>query len=142
MCKLLRLPLNSLYSAIVLILAIGLSAVLIGCESADGGKSSLDGVNATLKQAKRTARDTVEALSPHTDAIGDLANEEVEKLMKLEYHVHTLANDLSTEELNEQLAELGRQRWDCFDTQAHETGLMIFCKRRPKSYLRYLGKLF
>ena len=81
--------------------------------------------------------------------ISEFAGKEIENTFAVEYKVIELDANLSSKELSEKLNEAGKERWKCFfvdrplavDKEQSETVYRIFCNRRPKSYLRYLGKM-
>jgi len=81
--------------------------------------------------------------------ISEFAEKEIENTFAVEYKVIELDAKLSPEELSEKLNEVGKERWKCFfvdrpqnvGKEQSEAVYRIFCNRRPKSYLRYLGKM-
>ncbi len=105
---------------------------LISCDH------SSDKVAELTKELQRS----VEKLSPKTDEVQNMASEEVDKLMSFEYQVFELPPESSTAVLNGKLNMLGRERWECFDVESDEEQIRIYCKRRPKTYLRYLLRAF
>ncbi len=72
------------------------------------------------------------------------APSEIKKLYQYEYKV--LQYPIKNLPLIEQhLAELGKERWDCFDTEKllieeKEPLLIVFCKRKPETPLKYIPK--
>lgn len=74
--------------------------------------------------------------------LDSLASQEVEKLFVFEYKVIELESEESIDQLNEQLTELGKERWDCFHIEEQAKKIRLFCKRRPKTYLRYIPRVF
>lgn len=76
---------------------------------------------------------------------------EVEKLYQLEYTVRSFPLSTTSVEFESALRRLGEQRWDCFHVERtvqtstegdREVKLLVFCKRFPKTYLRYIPKNF
>lgn len=66
---------------------------------------------------------------------------EFKKLQQVEYHVVSLDGE-QPEQIERQLNELGKERWDCFhiSQQSKLSGVAIvaFCKRRPDTPLSYV----
>lgn len=81
-------------------------------------------------------------MTPSKDKVSGLAGDEIEKLHALEYRVEEIPWSSEIDELNQRLAELGRDRWDCFHLERAFDVNRIYCKRRPKSYLRYIPRVF
>jgi hypothetical protein len=120
-------------SLLLLLLVI----LLTSCEHVEKVTSNGD------KIAKRLAQDL--GLS-ETDPgeIEKLARDEVDKLMQVEYRVEEVPANISGSILEKKLTTLGEDRWDCFGVHLSADGshLKILCKRKPKSYLRYLTRSF
>ncbi len=77
----------------------------------------------------------------HEDGIGKLANAELDKLQAIEYHVFELGSEESTEQHQQKLNEIGKERWDCFFIDKSNEFYRVYCRRTPKSYLRYLSRI-
>lgn len=121
-----------------LMIAIFLGTLLLlpSCKRPD----SNDGIIPKgIKQSIRSAKDTVADL---TSDGSEMAQGEVEKLFVFEYKVVEFQMDLPASELQESLTLLGRERWDCFHVEPQELSNRFFCKRRPKTYLRYIPRVF
>ena len=81
--------------------------------------------------------------------ISEFAEQEIENIFAIEYKLFELDASLSTEELSNKLNEVGKERWKCFfidrpptvSEDQSDAVYRVFCNRRPKSYLRYLGKI-
>jgi hypothetical protein len=82
-------------------------------------------------------RETLDPAAISGEKIQDMATQEFEKLFTLEYRVVDMDSSLSGDQQEALLMQLGRDRWDCFHITPQEFGLRVFCKRQPKSYLRY-----
>lgn len=72
------------------------------------------------------------------------APDEIKKLYQYEYKVlqYPIKN---LPLIEEHLSELGKDRWDCFDTEkliteGKEPTLLVFCKRKPETPLKYIPK--
>jgi hypothetical protein len=118
-----------------IVTTLALLALLSACNP-----SSSPEAEALLKEMNRAVESVKGSLG--TNELDSLASQEVEKLFVFEYNVVELPSGQSTEQLNEQLSELGKERWDCFHVEEKETQIRLFCKRRPKTYLRYIPRVF
>ena len=120
-----------LYGSRVLSRRLPLIALLAlsACRQQDNEK-----LNESVKELKKT----VAALSNQT---GALAGEEVEKILNYEYKVEDLKADASRGELEKSLNELGKDRWECFQLEKQPDRYRVFCRRKPKSYLRLIPRL-
>lgn len=70
-----------------------------------------------------------------------LAIEEIEKLFSFEYRVASLPSNSSSDVVESNLKLLGKDRWECFHVDKTKDTIEIYCKRRPKTYLRYMNLL-
>ena len=125
--------LSILRAALVCIIAMSLAA----CDSRSRDKG-MDQLSDDVEQAISLAKQKVADLSPHSQKLEKAASGEVEKLFSYEYTVKDLDASLSLPQLQAELDMLGMERWDCFNIQNMNAQLRVFCKRRPKTYLRYL----
>ncbi|MCB0321193.1 MAG: hypothetical protein KDD60_09725 [Bdellovibrionales bacterium] len=109
--------------------------LLVGC-----GRDSVsyDQLSDHLKQLGQK----VDSYSDHARKVPELAEEEYEKLFRIDYRVVELPADSPVTSFEEVLGQLGKERWECFHIEPREKTLVAFCKRRPTSYIRYLGQLF
>lgn len=113
-------------SILILICLLSLSACEKSSESAD--------IKTTLDEVKKTLND----LSSQTTSV---ANDELEKLNTFEYLVSELPLSSTTAEISEHLNKLGTDRWDCYQIFKENEYYRFFCRRMPKTYLRYLQYL-
>ncbi|RMG39456.1 MAG: hypothetical protein D6719_13235 [Candidatus Dadabacteria bacterium] len=90
-----------------------------------------------LKEAKKVAGQ----VSPFNPDVQEKAQKEFEKLFVFEYSVKRFPADIEDHRLEHELNSVGKQRWECFDVERDKDQLVFYCKRRPKTYLRYLPKL-
>lgn len=109
--------------------------------------SSCEHVEKVTSNGDRIAKKLAQDLGLNETDPGDieqLAREEVDKLMQVEYLVEELPANISGANLQSKLSALGGERWDCFGIHlsADGTHLKVLCKRKPKSYLRYLTRSF
>ena len=114
-----------------------IACVLSACQQVDNEslRELADELQVTLKQAKAG----VQSL---TEKGQSLTTEELEKLFIWEYRVEEVKVQTSSAELQTLLAELGRERWECFAVTVHGEQLRLYLKRHPRSYLRYLPRAF
>lgn len=72
--------------------------------------------------------------------------EEIKKLSQLEYKVITFNLETSPDKINDQLNDLGMDRWDCDTgfsrprTPPTPPEIVIICKRTPETVLRFVPK--
>lgn len=90
----------------------------------------------------RTVDKVKNSLSELTTEKENMASQELEKLFIYEYQVFDLPSNASAEVIQANLSNLGKERWDCFHIDRNQTNINIVCKRRPKSYLRYVSNIF
>lgn len=115
-----------------------LSKVLVLCSLvAIGGCKQVqesDDVRALTKQLK----DTLGEYTPSTED----TTKEVEKLFTYEYQVLSFERDTKPTAIQESMAGAGAERWDCFHVEERDEDLLVFCKRQPKTMLRYIPRVF
>lgn len=116
-----------------------ITVICCACDSGSGARKELDklqsDLSALLSQAKQQ-------LEPHKEQVESYTKGELDKLFQLEYEVREIPLGSDTNVVSAALAELGEQRWDCFHIDHSALNLRIFCKRKPKSYLRYIPRAF
>ena len=131
-----RKTLKSFFFLTFLVVFVVLSA---GCEQAD----DYDGLAADIEnqvekfseQAGRYADKAYRSTRQAAGKVPDLAEEEYEKLFRIDYKIFNIPLDHNLE-LN--LNALGKERWECFHIAEGEDSYQLSCRRRPKSYLKYL----
>lgn len=111
--------------------------ILSGCEHVEKVANDSD------KIAKKLVQD-LGLEEADSQSIQKAAQDEVDKLMQVEYLVEEVPGTFSKKALQDHLSKLGADRWECFSVTPHGDGSMlrIICKRKPKSYLRYLTRAF
>ena len=75
------------------------------------------------------------------------APEELKKLQQWEYQIFTLPAATPPAELQGRLNDLGKERWECFHAEKLTSmdgpvELLMMCKRRPYTPLKYLPRQF
>ena len=104
--------------------------LLAGCQQET--PSSLDRlINKTL-EVSDTALEQVSNLSPED------AKKEFKKLSQIEYKVLSLKKEISAAEFEGVLSVYGQKGYDCAAPLIRAEDMMILCKRRPDTYLRYI----
>ena len=88
------------------------------------------------------AKQTFNEIAPSANDVKENTSKEVEKLFTFEYKVSEFDINSDSGKLEEELTALGKDMWECFDIIPSEKTIKVFCKRRPKTYLRYLPKMF
>lgn len=108
---------------------------LTGCQQQE--EMTLDEVQKSLSKTLDQAGKTLGEITERSRRVPDIAQSEVEKIVSFEYRVMKISKTDEPELMEAELAALGEQRWDCFHVEPQGLDLLFFCKRRPKSYLRY-----
>lgn len=108
----------------------------------DQALEALDELTSTLSSALNKTTDRVRELSPRADELKGMTTDEVNKLFAFEYRVQELPVTSTASEIEQAIAALGNERWECFDVESRKETLLIFCKRRPQTYLRYIPRVF
>ena len=100
---------------------------------------SLDTVLDNLNEQLDKASDQVqEAVGPHAEQLQSRTKEEVEKLLRWEYKVMDLAADITAQQMETRLSQVGEEGWECGSVVPVPNGLRVTCKRKPPSALAYL----
>ena len=103
---------------------------LIGCDS----KSN--------DSLQKLYDDTVEASDKALDKVSSVNSEEAKKefrkLGQFEYQVLSFKKDIPAAELEGRLGVYGLQGFDCQSPLIRNEELIVLCKRRPESFLRYI----
>ena len=123
------------FLALSLVLSVG------GCQDQKGP----DGLQKLTEEFSRTvqsAKEQFEKIAPQRQEIEQKAGAETEKLFTFEYRVQEIGKDVKPAEIQARLAALGKDRWDCFHIEPRKDALLLFCKRQPKTYLRYIPRVF
>lgn len=124
-----------------------LLALLSACqqdEPSSQAKGLSEGFSRTLDEVQRMVDQYTpprERIVAETERATAAAGGELEKLFNWEYHVASLDTDAEPEVVQRELSKLGKERWECFAATTQFNSIQILCKRRPKTYLRYLEHL-
>ena len=114
---------------------------MTGCESRD----QMDRLDETVGDVKQRLGDFAKKFqnkAPSTEEIQSMTQEELEKLSAFEYKVEDFNKSMSASDVESALQTLGRDRWECFQVIQVEDNIRVFCKRPPKTYLRYIPRVF
>ncbi|RIL12388.1 MAG: hypothetical protein DCC75_00585 [Proteobacteria bacterium] len=115
--------------------------ILSACEPPIN-ENELDQLKRELDQSLESAKRKIDELTPSKERISSETSEEFAKLNRFEYKVVEFDKSLPAAELESKLGELGNEAWECFHITTGEKILTVFCKRRPKTYLRYVPRMF
>lgn len=128
--------------------------VLTGCErnAKDAQQTPSSSTDSELSEWLAKGEELVKQLEPIgqqvTDTVSEGANrvtssaeEEVQKLFRWEYKVVDIPAEFGATETEAYLMSIGRDRWDCFHIEPRDNKLRAFCKRHPRTPLRYLPYL-
>jgi len=103
---------------------------LIGCQTDSG--NSLDNLVSKTLQVSDAALEQVQNLN------SDDAKQEFKKLNQFEYKVSSFKKDISVLELEGSLSLYGAKGYDCSGPLLRAEDILIVCKKRPESLLRYV----
>ena len=117
----------------VIVFIIFASLMLCACEA----KETQDLSNQLDKVIEQT-KEAVEKLAPKGTEITKFGADEIEKLFTYEYKVVDIKAHASIAEIQAELDLLGMERWEVFHVVNMPNASRLYCKRRPKSYLRYV----
>jgi len=85
---------------------------------------------------------TVDASDAAIEQLGNLdsdqAKKEFKKLTQYEYQVKTFRVDIPAAELQGALSVMGHDGWDCGSPLLRKEDILLTCKKRPESLLRYV----
>ncbi|MCB0309623.1 MAG: hypothetical protein KDD42_00225 [Bdellovibrionales bacterium] len=132
-----REPMKFIPHLIFLLVAL----FLVGCNSSEEESQAQSLSNEFERLVEKMAR-KFDELTPSSSDVHKLTTAEVEKLFTYEYKTLELSADAGPKEIETKLAELGADRWDCFYAERVNKALLFYCKRRPKTYLRYIPRVF
>lgn len=104
-----------------------LTLILLACEQ-----------NIDLKDLKESLQSEYQQRHSQVSA---LAEDEIEKMFAIEYKVFEIAEKNNVNILEDELNKFGKERWDCFFIDKNAESYRLFCRRKPKSYLRYAKDL-
>ena len=122
-----------------IIAIIALIALTTGCDRSPIDQKSLGQAS---EQLNKTAKDAMNLFDGQTKELSEATQQEFDKLSQWEYRVEELDPGLSVADMQQRLSSLGIERWDCFHAEPAQSKLRLFCKRHPKTYLRYLPRMF
>jgi hypothetical protein len=134
------------------ILGLAVLLSLAGCTSDQTTKQEPSDLEKAVSQLMAQSGELVEELTPlgqqvgktvaeGAKTVGTSATDEVQKLFRWEYKVTDLPAEYGSAEIEVYLNGLGMDRWDCFRVEPVQGTFRVFCKRPPKSPLRYMPYL-
>ncbi len=118
-------------------MAVLYGALAYGEEAASPTQKTFPTTSAELLQLYERAIEAGEKIQIPDDVI-ERAREEIKRIGTWEYHVMTLSSPQDTA-LEQQLNELGRERWECHTTPRGHDKIRLVCKRPVRSYLKNIA---
>ncbi len=105
-----------------------LIAISVGCQEAP------------LNDLKEGAQEAIEDARTKAKELRELAAEELQEIWAIEYKtIEVTHSDLAA--LDEQLNELGQERWDCYHVSEDAEGKVFYFKREKSNAIAYLTNL-
>jgi len=112
----------------ILISVCLLIAISVGCQEAP------------LNDLKGGAQEAIEDARTKAKELRELSAEELQEIWAIEYKtIRVRHSDLAT--LDEQLNELGQERWDCYHVSEDGEGRVFYFKRGKSNAIAYLTNL-
>ena len=111
---------------------------LFGCDGKSETEKKVGRVASQISDEFADQTNKLGKLIPSSDEIKKSSNEEIERAFAIEYRVVEVKTDLTADQTQSLLAELGKERWDCNLMIAKAESSRLLCKRRPLSTLRTL----
>ena len=112
----------------ILIPVCFLIAISVGCQEAP------------LKDLKEGAQEAIEDAQTKAKELRELSAEELQEIWAIEYKtIEVMHSDLAA--LDEQLNELGQERWDCYYVSEDGQGKVFYFKRGKSNAIAYLTNL-
>ena len=112
----------------ILISVFFLIAISVGCQEAP------------LNDLKEGAQEAIEDARTKAKELRELSAEELQEIWAIEYKtIEVMHSDLAA--LDEQLNELGQERWDCYHVSEDGQGKVFYFKRGKSNAIAYLTNL-
>ncbi len=112
----------------ILISVCLLIAISVGCQEAP------------LNDLKGGAQEAIEDARTKAKELRELSAEELQEIWAIEYKtIRVTHSDLAT--LDEQLDELGQERWNCYHVSEDGEGKVFYFKRGKSNAIAYLTNL-
>ncbi len=112
----------------ILISVCFLIAISVGCQEAP------------LNDLKESAQEAIENAQTKAKELRELSAEELQEIWAIEYKtIKVTHSDLAA--MDEQLNELGQERWDCYHVSEDAEGKVFYFKRRKSNAIAYLTNL-
>ncbi len=112
----------------ILISVCFLIAISVGCQEAP------------LNDFRGGAQEAIEEARTRAKELRELSAEELREIWAIEYKtIEVTHSDLAA--LDEQLNELGQERWDCYHVSETEEGKVFYFKRGKSNAIAYLTNL-
>jgi hypothetical protein len=112
----------------ILISVCFLIAISVGCQEAP------------LNDLKGGAQEAIEDARTKAKELQELSAKELQEIWAIEYKtIEVMHSDLAA--LDEQLNELGQERWDCYHVSEDGEGRVFYFKRGKSNAIAYLTNL-
>ncbi len=112
----------------ILISVCFLIAISVGCQQVP------------LNDLKEGAQEAIEDARTKAKELRELSAEELQEIWAIEYKtIEVTHSDLAA--LDEQLNELGQERWDCYHVSEDGKGKVFYFKRGKSNAIAYLTNL-
>jgi hypothetical protein len=112
-----------------------LALVVAACEKGEIKETLVDRTEDLQKTWQDLTR-SLQQTAPSREEAQTMAGQEIEKLFTFEYRVQEIPMPSPAAEIEKVMARMGQDRWECFHVESNFEALLLFCKRRPRSYLR------
>jgi hypothetical protein len=112
-----------------------IAVVTGGCGAEEPKKADEDALQKLWSKTRQVSGQALEQVSKLET---EDAKREFKKLSQFEYRVIPFPRDVNPTELQSSLGTLGEEGFDCSTPILRESDLLITCKRKPESLLRYV----
>ena len=110
------------------LIALFVMALSVGCQQAP------------LPDLRGEAQEAIEGARIRADELRELSAEELQELWAIEYtSLHVPHADLTR--VDEQLNEMGQERWECYHVSENGQGRVFYFKRNRSNVIAYLTNL-
>ena len=111
-----------------ILIAVFMTALSVGCQPAP------------LTDLREDAQEVIEGARIRADELRELSAEELQELWTIEYTSLEVAHsDLAR--VDDLLAEVGRERWECYHVSENRQGRVFYFKRNKSNATAYLTNL-
>jgi len=101
-----------------------------------------DTVKSVTDELKATFSDAGKGVSDVAPSVRSMTVDQLEKLFIYEYKVIDVDGEASPQRVEAILNAMGQERWVSYSVTPISSGVRIYLKRRPKTYLQYVPRPF